>query len=149
MQHNRTDDCFTAIIKSDIYVDWSTLTTKWDDISGLSTAKQALEEAAIKPLLRPDIFRGPRSPSGTILLYGPPGTGKKSLVKALARKSQSVFFCCSASALMSKYSGESPKLVQALFKVATDVAPSIIFLDGIDSLLRGRDEYCEDGGVEA
>jgi len=134
----QSDDPFIATIKADMYVDSSTLTTRWDDISGLTTAKRSLQEAAILPLLRPDLYTGLRSPPKGILLYGPPGTGKTMLVKAVAHESQCILFACSASAMTSKWVGEGEKLVRTLFRFALDVAPSIVFLDEMDSLLGRR-----------
>jgi len=134
----RSKDPFITTIKNDIYVDSSALTTTWSDISGLVDAKRALQEAAILPLLRPDLYTGLRSPPKGILLYGPPGTGKTMLVKAVAHESQCILFACSASAMTSKWVGEGEKLIRTLFRMASDVAPSIVFLDEMDSLLGRR-----------
>lgn len=136
----KTNDPLIATIKSDIYVDSSTLTTTWEMISGLAVAKRSLQEAVILPFLRPDLYTELRSPPRGILLYGPPGTGKTMLVRAAAHESQCILFACSASSLTSKWVGEGEKLVRTLFKMATDVAPSIVFLDEIDSLLSKRRE---------
>jgi spastin len=116
-------DPFIATIKSDMYVDSSTLTTTWDMVAGLKDAKRALQEAAILPILRPDLYSGLRSPPRGILLYGPPGTGKTMLVRAVAHESQCILFACSASAMTSKWVGEGEKLVRTLFRMASDVAP--------------------------
>ena len=134
----KNNDPFITTIKNDIYVDSSRLTTTWKDIAGLVDAKRALQEAAILPLIRPDLYTGLRSPPKGILLYGPPGTGKTMLVKAVAHESQCILFACSASAMTSKWVGEGEKLVRTLFRMAADVAPSIVFLDEIDSLLGRR-----------
>ena len=126
------------IIKTELYVDHSQLeSTSWDDIAGLETAKQSLQETAILPLIRPDLFIGLRKPQN-ILLYGPPGTGKTMLVKAVAKESESLLFVCTASSLTSKWHGESEKLLRTLFQVARAAAPSIIFLDEVDALLSSR-----------
>lgn len=110
----------------------------WDDIAGLEVAKNALREAVVYPFLRPDLFMGLREPARGMLLFGPPGTGKTMLARAVATESKSTFFSISASSLTSKYLGESEKLVRALFGLAKVLAPSIIFVDEIDSLLSQR-----------
>lgn len=113
---------------------------EWQNIAGLSYAKQTLNEIVILPLLRPELFTGLRAPARGVLLFGPPGTGKTLLAKALAHESSARFFNISASSLTSKYLGESEKLVRALFAMAKELQPSIIFIDEIDSLLSERSE---------
>ncbi|KAK4611576.1 hypothetical protein CLAFUW4_12981 [Fulvia fulva] len=110
----------------------------WDDVAGLDIAKSALKETVVYPFLRPDLFMGLREPARGMLLFGPPGTGKTMLARAVATESKSVFFAISASSLTSKFLGESEKLVRALFALAKELAPSIIFVDEIDSLLGSR-----------
>lgn len=110
----------------------------WDDVAGLDVAKNALKEAVVYPFLRPDLFLGLREPARGMLLFGPPGTGKTMLARAVATESRSTFFAISASSLTSKFLGESEKLVRALFQLAKALAPSIIFVDEIDSLLSAR-----------
>ncbi|CCE64694.1 hypothetical protein TPHA_0I01900 [Tetrapisispora phaffii CBS 4417] len=110
----------------------------WDDIAGLNSTKEALKEAVEYPFLRPDLFMGLREPISGLLLFGPPGTGKTMVAKAVATESNSTFFSISASSLLSKYLGESEKLIKALFYLAKKLAPSIIFIDEIDSLLTSR-----------
>jgi SpoVK/Ycf46/Vps4 family AAA+-type ATPase len=110
----------------------------WDDVAGLNVAKKALKEAVVYPFLRPDLFMGLREPARGMLLFGPPGTGKTMLARAVATESKSTFFAISASSLTSKWHGESEKLVRALFALAKALAPSIIFVDEIDSLLSAR-----------
>ncbi|KIN00929.1 hypothetical protein OIDMADRAFT_123662 [Oidiodendron maius Zn] len=110
----------------------------WSDIAGLDIAKKSLKEAVVYPFLRPDLFMGLREPARGMLLFGPPGTGKTMLARAVATESKSTFFSISASSLTSKYLGESEKLVRALFTLAKALAPSIIFVDEIDSLLSAR-----------
>ncbi|KAI0012403.1 AAA-domain-containing protein [Xylariaceae sp. FL0662B] len=110
----------------------------WSDVAGLEVAKNALREAVVYPFLRPDLFMGLREPARGMLLFGPPGTGKTMLARAVATESKSTFFSISASSLTSKYLGESEKLVRALFALAKMMAPSIIFVDEIDSLLSQR-----------
>ena len=111
---------------------------KWDDIEGLKDVKKAIFENIIYPYLRPDIFTGIRAPTKGILLYGPPGNGKTLLAKAVATECKSTFFSISASTLVSKYMGESEKLMRTLFALAAVQSPSIIFIDEVDSILTKR-----------
>ena len=118
---------------------------KWEDVAGLETAKNALREAVMMPRDYPQLFRGERKPWRGILLYGPPGTGKSFLAKALASLSMGdeetvTFFSVSSSDLVSKWLGESEKLVRNLFELAREKKPSIIFIDEIDSLCTARSD---------
>ncbi|PIA51182.1 hypothetical protein AQUCO_01100188v1 [Aquilegia coerulea] len=111
---------------------------RWADIAGLDHAKKCVTEMVIWPLLRPDIFKGCRSPGRGLLLFGPPGTGKTMIGKAIAGEAKATFFYISASSLTSKWIGEGEKLVRALFGVASCRQPAVIFVDEIDSLLSQR-----------
>lgn len=113
---------------------------KWDDIAGLEGAKEALREAVILPIKFPHLFTGKRTPWKGILMYGPPGTGKTYLAKAVATEASSTFFSISSSDLVSKYLGESERLVKQLFEMARSAKPSIIFIDEIDSMCGARGE---------
>lgn len=113
---------------------------KWDDVAGLEGAKDALKEAVILPVKFPQLFTGKRKPWKGILMYGPPGTGKTYLAKAVATEADSTFFNVSSSDLVSKWQGESERLVRNLFEMARESLPAIIFIDEIDSLCSARGE---------
>jgi spastin len=110
----------------------------FDEIVGLAEAKQALREAIVLPALRPDLFHGLRAPPKGILMFGPPGNGKTMLAKAVASECNCRFFSISASSLTSKWVGQSEKMVRALFAVAHELQPTVIFLDEVDSILSAR-----------
>jgi len=110
-------------------------------VAGLEVAKGALKEAVILPIRFPHLFEGAgRKPWSGILLYGPPGTGKSYLAKAVATEANATFLSVSSSDLVSKWLGESEKLVRAMFDVARKKQPAIVFIDEIDSLASQRSE---------
>ncbi|GAB0497089.1 hypothetical protein MMPV_008412 [Pyropia vietnamensis] len=113
---------------------------KWDDVAGLEGAKEALKEAVILPMRFPGLFTGNRKPWKGILMYGPPGTGKSYLAKAVATEADAKFFSVSSSDLVSKWQGESEKLVRELFRMAREAGRAIVFIDEIDSLASSRSD---------
>ena len=111
----------------------------WDDVGGLDQARDRLREGVELPLKHPEAFRrlGIR-PARGFLLYGPPGTGKTLLAKATARESQANFIATKSSDLLSKWYGESEQQIARLFARARQVAPTVIFIDELDSLVPAR-----------
>jgi transitional endoplasmic reticulum ATPase len=114
-------------------------TVRWEDVGGLDTAQMKLKEGVELPLKDPDAFRrlGIRPAKG-FLLYGPPGTGKTLLAKAVAREAQANFIATKSSDLLSKWYGESEQQITRLFARARQVAPTVIFIDELDSLVPAR-----------
>lgn len=105
------------------------------DIGGLESQVQEIKEAVELPLTHPELYEemGIRPPKG-VILYGEPGTGKTLLAKAVANQTSATFLRVVGSELIQKYLGEGPKLVRELFRVADDLAPSIVFIDEIDAV---------------
>ena len=114
-------------------------TVRWEDVGGLDDAQMRLKEGVELPLKDPDAFRrlGIRPAKG-FLLYGPPGTGKTLLAKAVAREAEANFIATKSSDLLSKWYGESEQQIAKLFARARQVAPCVIFIDELDSLVPAR-----------
>jgi transitional endoplasmic reticulum ATPase len=113
----------------------------YEDIGGLKDEIQKVREMIELPLRHPEIFEklGIEAPKG-VLLFGPPGTGKTLLAKAVASESNSHFISISGPEIMSKFYGESEARLREIFKEAREKAPSIIFIDEIDSIAPKREE---------
>ena len=157
MKDKKESDALFAQISGAIVT--SNPCVQWEDVAGLEDAKRTLKQSTEMPQLFPHLFAdNPMfQPWNGILLYGPPGTGKTHLAKAVATNAHKVrakaigveggveshtmsttFLSLSAADLVSKWVGESPKLVRTLFTVAREKAPSVVFVDEIDSLCRSR-----------
>ncbi|HJT85779.1 MAG TPA: CDC48 family AAA ATPase [Nitrososphaeraceae archaeon] len=112
---------------------------KWEDIGGLSSIKQELQEAVEWPLKYNQIFTySDAMPPKGILLYGPPGTGKTLMAKAAANESEANFISIKGPELLSKWVGESEKGVREIFRKARQAAPCIIFFDEMDAITPAR-----------
>src|SRR3989344_5751731 len=121
----------------------------WKEIGGLQKQIDELREVVELPLRKPELFRkaGIQPPKG-ILLHGVPGTGKTLLAKAVATATNATFIEIVGSELVQKYIGEGAKLVKDIFQLARDRAPSIIFIDELDSLAAKRIEIGTSGERE-
>jgi transitional endoplasmic reticulum ATPase len=121
---------------------------KWEEIGGLGEVKQQLVESVEWPLVYAKLFQhmDARPPKG-ILLYGPPGTGKTLLAKAVATESQANFISVKGPEFLSKWVGESEKAVRETFRKARQAAPSVVFLDEIDSIAPSRSSGTADSHV--
>ncbi|XP_068483796.1 uncharacterized protein [Phaseolus vulgaris] len=113
----------------------------FDDIGALENVKDTLKELVMLPLQRPELFcKGQLTkPCKGILLFGPPGTGKTMLAKAVATEAGANFINISMSSITSKWFGEGEKYVKAVFSLASKIAPSVIFVDEVDSMLGRRE----------
>ncbi len=116
-------------------------TVTYEDIGGLKEEIRKIREMVELPLRHPELFErlGIDPPKG-VLLYGPPGTGKTLLAKAVANEANAHFIYLSGPEIMSKYYGQSEENIREVFKEAQENAPSIIFIDEIDSIAPKRDE---------
>jgi len=112
---------------------------KYSDIGGLDSQKQEIREAIELPLTDLALYQqiGIEPPRG-VLLYGPPGTGKTMLVKAVAHHTKATFIRVNGSEFVQKYLGEGPRMVRDIFRLAIEKAPSIIFIDEVDSIATMR-----------
>lgn len=122
-------------------IDHSVPRITYDDLGGLKNEVQKIREMVELPMRHPELFEklGVEAPKG-VLLYGPPGTGKTLLAKAVAGETNSHFISLSGPEIMGKYYGESEERLRDIFKQAEESAPSIIFIDEIDSIAPKREE---------
>ncbi|ETO21594.1 proteasome-activating nucleotidase [Reticulomyxa filosa] len=133
---SKQDEEFRARIEAEIIDQAPGVSFK--DVQGLTGVKLVLYESVILPQLRPEIFTGLRSPTAGLLLFGPPGNGKTMIAKCVATECKATFFSISASSITSKFVGDAERIMRTLFSIAREKAPSIIFIDEIDSLLTTR-----------
>ena len=121
----------------------------WEDVGGMEGVKQQLKESVELPLRRPEVFArmGIRPPRG-VLLYGPPGTGKTLIAKAAAKESTANFITIKGPEVFSKWVGESEKAIREIFRKARQSAPTIVFLDEIDSIASRRGNRSDGGAGE-
>jgi len=131
MDHHLVETIENSVIQRNIGV-------KWSDIASLEDVKKVLKEVVILPTIIPEYFKGIRKPFRGILLFGPPGTGKTMLAKAVASTAKCTFFNVSPSLIISKWRGDSSKLIRLLFDIARFYAPSVIFFDEIDAIASSR-----------
>merc|ERR1712166_835870 len=117
------------------------------DIGGLENQVREMKEAVELPLTNPELYEdiGIKPPKG-VILYGEPGTGKTLLAKAVANQTSATFLRIVGSELIKKYLGEGPKLVREIFRIADEMAPTIIFIDVVDAI--GSKRYDSSSGGE-
>lgn len=122
-------------------IDQSIPRITYDDLGGLKNEVQKIREMVELPMRHPELFEklGVEAPKG-VLLYGPPGTGKTLLAKAVAGETNSHFISISGPEIIGKFYGESEERLREIFKEAEESAPSIIFIDEIDSIAPKREE---------
>ncbi|CAH8305318.1 unnamed protein product [Eruca vesicaria subsp. sativa] len=135
-----TENEFEKKLLSDV-IPPSDIGVSFGDIGALENVKDTLKELVMLPLQRPELFgKGQLTkPTKGILLFGPPGTGKTMLAKAVATEAGANFINISMSSITSKWFGEGEKYVKAVFSLASKIAPSVIFVDEVDSMLGRRE----------
>ncbi|CAI0469935.1 unnamed protein product [Linum tenue] len=135
-----TDNEFEKKLLADV-IPPNDIGVSFNDIGALENVKETLKELVMLPLQRPELFcKGQLTkPCKGILLFGPPGTGKTMLAKAVATEAGANFINISMSSITSKWFGEGEKYVKAVFSLASKIAPSVIFVDEVDSMLGRRE----------
>jgi transitional endoplasmic reticulum ATPase len=136
----------TPTAMREVYIEIPTV--RWDAVGGLDEVKQSLKESVEWPINQPQIFTdmGIEPPKG-ILLHGPPGCGKTLLARAVATESEANFISIKGPEIFSKWVGESEKAIREIFRKARMAAPTVIFLDEVDSLIPRRGSGYGDSGV--
>lgn len=139
MQNVPDDNAYEKTIRQEL-IPANKIKVSFSDIGALDDVKESLQESIMLPLRRPEIFKrgGILKPCKGVLLFGPPGTGKTMLAKAIAKEAGASFINVSTSTITDMWYGNSEKNVRAVFSLAAKVAPTIIFVDEVDSLLGGR-----------
>jgi transitional endoplasmic reticulum ATPase len=129
------------IVSDDIHSDTKSTGVSYEDIGGLKNEIELIREMVELPMKHPEVFQklGVGAPKG-VLLTGPPGTGKTLLAKAVATETDSSFYYIAGPEIMSKYYGESEKHIREVFEKAEKNAPSVVFIDEIDSIAPKRGE---------
>ncbi len=129
-------------------VEVETPNVTWEQIGGLETIKQTLQESVEGALLYPELYirTGAKAPRG-ILLWGPPGTGKTLLAKAVAAQARANFIAVNGPELLSRWVGAAEQEVRELFRKARQAAPCVVFIDEIDTLAPARGSFQGDSGV--
>ncbi len=136
-----TEETDIKLREKPVVVDVTGTGITYEDIGGLSEEIQRLREMIELPLKHPEVFErlGIESPKG-VLMYGPPGTGKTLIARAVANESGANFCSIAGPEIMSKYYGESEQRLREIFEQAKKDAPSIIFIDELDSIAPKREE---------
>lgn len=139
-----TDNEFEKRLLSDVIVP-NDIGIHFDDIGALDKVKDTLKELVMLPLHRPELFRKGNltKPCKGILLFGPPGTGKTMLAKAVATESGAHFISISMASIGSKWFGEAERYARSVFTLASKIAPCVIFVDEVDSILGRRQKQGE------
>ncbi|KAF2672446.1 AAA-domain-containing protein [Microthyrium microscopicum] len=114
--------------------------TTWADIGALEDVRKELNDAIVRPIKMPEVYKdfGIKAPTG-VLLWGPPGCGKTLLAKAVANESKANFISVKGPELFNKYLGESERAVRQLFNRARSSVPCVLFFDEFDALVPNRD----------
>ncbi len=136
-----TDRTEIKLREKPVVLDVTGIGITYEDIGGLSDEIQRLREMIELPMKHPEVFErlGIESPKG-VLMYGPPGTGKTLIARAVANESGANFFSIAGPEIISKYYGESEQRLREIFEQANKEAPSIIFIDELDSIAPKREE---------